>query len=192
ARTSWPRARARRFCGSQSYLSPLCRRGGLSYRGQGPARRQSLPQPRGQRATTRCKYTPPPLRDLGGRAQSPAESCQASPPHSCGPAPCPPERGGRCTWTGQVDRCHSNVYVDGSRISSQDPPWGGELLGTAPLPLHLAAEEAGMLRHEVQRGNEWKTPSLLQGGDEPLGRSVPGMQREGETAGPERYWCGAR
>ena len=49
-----------------------------------------------------------------------------------------------------------------------------------------------MVRHEASRWNEWKTPSLLQGGDEPLGRSVPGMQREGETAGPERYWCGAR
>jgi hypothetical protein len=65
-------------------------------------------------------------------------------------------------------------------------------LGLATIPLHWAAEEAWMLRHEAQRWNEWKTPSLLQGGDEPLGRSVPRMQREGEIADSERYWCGAR
>ena len=47
------------------------------------------------------------------------------------------------------------------------------------------------VRHEAQRGNEWKTPLPIQVGGEPLGRSARWMQAGGETAAPERYWCAA-
>jgi len=47
------------------------------------------------------------------------------------------------------------------------------------------------VRHEAWRLNDRKGPLPIQVGGESLGRSAKWMQTWGETAGPERYWCGA-
>jgi hypothetical protein len=52
-------------------------------------------------------------------------------------------------------------------------------------------EEPLCVRHEAQRENGWKILLSVQADGKSLGRSAGWMQVRGETAGPERYWCGA-
>lgn len=64
------------------------------------------------------------------------------------------------------------------------------------MPQRPKQEEGMEVRHEAQGWNERMAetpvaPPPIQVGGELLGRSAGQMLDRGETAGPERYWCGA-